>query len=153
MEKIQIEPIAYVHSSRTEAVDDNWDKESAYIELTDQFGAEAIAGLEEFSHAAVIYHFHQVDPDRIESGARHPRGNKNWPKVGISAQRGKDRPNRLGLGIVRIERIENRKIFVRDLDAIDGTPVLDIKPWVREFSPRGEIKQPDWMTELMKDYW
>ncbi|HKK21043.1 MAG TPA: tRNA (N6-threonylcarbamoyladenosine(37)-N6)-methyltransferase TrmO [candidate division Zixibacteria bacterium] len=153
MDSIILQPIAFVHSTRTALEDDNWDAEDAYIELTDQFGVEALLGLEEFSHAEIVFSFHRADPERIETGSRHPRGNIDWPKVGIFAQRGKNRPNHLGLAVVKIERVEGRRIYVRGLDAIDGTPVLDIKPWVREFGPRGEIVQPQWMSELMARYW
>ena len=53
----------------------------------------------------------------------------------------------------RIDRIEGRRLHVTGLDAIDGTPVLDLKPWVRQFGPRGEVRQPTWMDELMHAYW
>lgn len=85
--------------------------------------------------------------------ARHPRNNLNWPPVGIFAQRAKNRPNRLGLSVVRILKREGNVLFVEGLDAIDGTPVLDLKPVLREFLPSEEIRQPDWATELMQDYW
>jgi tRNA (Thr-GGU) A37 N-methylase len=55
--------------------------------------------------------------------------------------------------VCRIKRIEDRCLWLEGLDAIDGTPVIDVKPWVAEFGPRGEVFQPPWMTELMKDYW
>ena len=100
----------------------------------------------------MIYHFHKADPQSIVTTAEHPRENKAWPKVGIFAQRKKNRPNMLGISVCEIVRVEGLTIYVRALDAIDGTPVIDIKPVVREFTPRGMIKQPDWMTELMKDY-
>jgi tRNA (adenine37-N6)-methyltransferase len=89
----------------------------------------------------------------VVTGARHPRGNTNWPVVGIFAQRGKNRPNRLGATMVRVLAVEGRTIRVAGLDAIDGTPVVDIKPVIGEFLPRGEIRQPRWATELMKTYW
>jgi tRNA (adenine37-N6)-methyltransferase len=73
--------------------------------------------------------------------------------VGIFAQRGRLRPNRLGLSVVRIVRLERRSLFVEDLDAVDGTPVLDIKPVMQEFLPRGPLHQPEWSHEVMKDYW
>jgi tRNA (Thr-GGU) A37 N-methylase len=93
-------------------------------------------------------------PDaKIETGARRPRGNPDWPLVGIFAQRGKNRPNRIGVTVCRIVSVSGREIEVEGLDAIDGTPVLDIKPVMREFLPRGDIRQPDWSRELMKDYW
>ena len=87
------------------------------------------------------------------SAARHPRDNPLWPKVGIFAQRGKNRPNRLGSCIARLVRREPRAILVAELDAIDGTPVLDIKPLMVEFLPREPVHQPPWSHELMRDYW
>ena len=84
---------------------------------------------------------------------RHPRNKKEWPKVGIFAQRGKNRPNTIGSTICRILKVEGLKVFVEGLDAIDGSPVFDIKPWVLEFAPRGQIFQPAWISELMLGYW
>ena len=86
-------------------------------------------------------------------GARHPRGNAAWPRVGILAQRGKDRPNRIGSTVVRILGREGRVLRVAGLDAVDGSPVLDVKPVFREFLPRGELRQPPWVRELTRDYW
>jgi tRNA (Thr-GGU) A37 N-methylase len=94
-----------------------------------------------------------VDTSNVVTGARHPRGNKDWPEVGIFAQRGKDRPNRIGSTICRVARVEGTRLFVIELDAIDGTPVLDIKPVMAEFLPRGEVWQPEWSHELMREYW
>ena len=96
---------------------------------------------------------HQVELSKIETEARHPRNNTDWPKIGIFAQRGKNRPNQIGTTICQIKKVEGTTLHLIGLDAIDGTPVLDIKPWVKEFGPRGEIKQPSWITELMKEYW
>jgi len=73
--------------------------------------------------------------------------------VGIFAQRGKDRPNRLGTTIAEIKGREGRVLTVAGLDAVDGTPVLDIKPLMVEFLPRGSVRQPPWSRELMRDYW
>ena len=85
--------------------------------------------------------------------SRHPRENMDWPKVGLFAQRNKDRPNHIGSTIVRIIKREGRSLFVQGLDAVDGTPVLDIKPVMVEFLPREAVIQPEWSHELMKDYW
>jgi tRNA (Thr-GGU) A37 N-methylase len=76
-----------------------------------------------------------------------------WPRVGIFAQRPKDRPNRIGVSVCRLLGVDGLELRVAGLDAVDGTPVLDVKPVMREFLPRGEIHQPAWATELMKDYW
>jgi tRNA (Thr-GGU) A37 N-methylase len=101
----------------------------------------------------IFFAFHLVLDEKIETGARHPRNNKDWPKVGIFAQRGKNRPNRLGATICKVLKREGRQLFVQGLDTIDGTPVLDIKPVMREFLPREEVTQPAWASELMKNYW
>lgn len=95
----------------------------------------------------------QVDPTKIEKTSRHPRNNTNWPKVGIFAQRGKNRLNQVGATICRILKVDGTKLHLEGLDAIDGTPVLDLKPWVVEFAPRGDVFQPKWITELMEGYW
>jgi tRNA (Thr-GGU) A37 N-methylase len=115
--------------------------------------AESLQGLSEFSHAEVLFLFHEVDPAKIVTGARHPRNNHHWPSVGIFAQRGKNRPNRIGSTICRILRVEGVRLFVAELDAIAATPVIDIKPVIAEFLPREAIKQSAWSTELMSQYW
>ena len=150
---IALEPIAYVRSPRTDLRDDDWGGVTARIELTDRLSPDALAGLDEFSHAEVIFHFHRVPKSEVERGARHPRGNTAWPRVGIFAQRGKARPNRLGTTIVEIKAREGRVLTVGGLDAIDGTPVLDIKPLMAEFLPRAPVRQPPWSHDLMRDYW
>jgi tRNA (Thr-GGU) A37 N-methylase len=153
-DEIAARPVGHVRGGRTEASDDAWDKVEARIELDPvQFGPEATAGLGEFSHVEVLYHFHKVAPATVETGARHPRGNQAWPKVGIFAQRGKDRPNRIGATICTLVSVDGLTLHVRGLDAIDGTPVLDIKPVMRGFLPRGEVREPVWAGELMKGYW
>jgi tRNA (Thr-GGU) A37 N-methylase len=115
--------------------------------------AEALLNIEDFSHAEIIFHFHNVEEEKIQKGARHPRNNPDWPRVGILAQRGKNRPNRLGLTTVKILSHSGKTLIVEGLDAIDGTPILDIKPVMREFLPSGEIRQPVWVAEMMKEYW
>ena len=106
--RIEVEPIGYVQAVRPHAADDFWGGEQARIELTPQFAPDALAGLGEFSHIEVLFYFHQVDPAKIVAGARHPRNNTRWPAVGIFAQRGKNRPNRLGSTICPLVRVEDR---------------------------------------------
>lgn len=150
---IQLMPIGIVKNSRVEIEDDNWGEVESIIELDSSMPEEALFEIESFSHAEVIYYFHLVPDSKIETGSRHPRNNVDWPKVGILSQRGKNRPNRLGATVVKILRLEGRQLHVQGLDAIDGTPVLDIKPVMREFLPREEVHQPEWASELMKNYW
>ncbi len=149
-----MKPIGKVVSSRAEVRDDLWDAEAVHIELDPvQFGPQALWGLDTFSHVEVLFLMDRVPDDKIETGARHPRNETAWPQTGIFAQRGKNRPNRIGLTICRVLRVDGTAVHLQGLDAVDGTPVLDLKPWVREFGPRGEVHQPAWMTELMKKYW
>lgn len=150
---MEIRPIGYVTSSRTAAPDDLWGGERARITLTSEFSAEALQGLGAFSHVEVLFLFHQVDPARVVRGARHPRNNAAWPVVGIFAQRGKNRPNRLGSTICRVENTAGTTLTVAELDAIDGTPILDLKPVMAEFLPRGPVRQPAWSRALMREYW
>jgi tRNA-Thr(GGU) m(6)t(6)A37 methyltransferase TsaA len=146
--------VGAVVGGRGEVRDDDWDAERAVIRLdAERFGPEAVAGLDAFSHLEVVYLFDRVDPEKVETGARHPRGNADWPRVGIFAQRAKDRPNRLGLSRCVLERVDGLDLHVVGLDAVDGTPVLDVKPYMSEFGPRGPVHQPAWSRELMAGYW
>ncbi|RQO54705.1 tRNA (N6-threonylcarbamoyladenosine(37)-N6)-methyltransferase TrmO [Paucibacter sp. KBW04] len=149
----QVEAIGFVEAPRPKAEDDFWGGEQACIALVDGFGAEALQGLAEFSHVEVLFLFHEVPPEKIERGARHPRNNPAWPSVGIFAQRGKNRPNRIGSTICPIVRVERTRLYLAELDAINGTPVLDLKPVMAEFLPRQALRQPAWSRELMQAYW
>lgn len=148
-----LEPVAFVRTARQTPEDDAWGDEVATLVLGERFGYDALAGLEAFSHLEVVFLFHQVDATTVTTGARHPRGNPDWPSVGIFAQRAKDRPNRIGVSRCALLEVRGREIDVEGLDAIDGTPVLDIKPWFDEMGPRGLVVQSGWSHELMADYW
>jgi tRNA (Thr-GGU) A37 N-methylase len=151
---IVLNTIGHVIGGRSEPIDDAWDAVIARIELDPaQFSPDAAVSLDSFSHVEVIFHFDKVPADRVNTGARRPRGNREWPLVGIFAQRGKDRPNRIGVTMCRLLSVDGLTLIVRGLDAIDGTPVLDIKPVMKGFLPRGEIREPEWARDLMREYW
>lgn len=151
---LALTPIGHVVGGRTAVEDDNWGPETCVIRLDgDRFGPEALAGLDGFTHAEVVFFFDRVPESKIETGARHPRGRADWPLVGIFAQRGKNRPNRLGVSRCGIVKVDGLDLHVTGLDAVDGTPVLDLKPWMAEFGPRGETAQPEWATDLMRGYY
>jgi tRNA (Thr-GGU) A37 N-methylase len=154
MHQLVVQPVGTIIGGRAEAVDDAWDTEQALIRLDgSRFGPETVAGLDAFSHLEVVFRFHLVDPSTINTSARHPRSNPDWPKVGIFAQRGKNRPNLLGVSRCRLLGVDGLDLRVRGLDAVDGTPVLDVKPYMAEFGPQGETAQPEWATELMRSYY
>lgn len=150
---IVVQPIGFVRNERAAIEDDDWGDVISEITLVDSLSAEALAGLDGFSHVEILFSFDQVADTSVETGARHPRNNPDWPLVGIFAQRGKNRPNRIGLTTAEVVGVSGNTLAVRGLDAIDGTPVLDIKPVLREFLPRTEVRQPQWATELMRGYW
>lgn len=150
--KAEMFAIGAVRSPRKDLSDDFWGAVEAEIVLDEAFDETALYGLNDFSHVEVLFLMHQVDAAKVEKGARHPRKRVDWPLVGIFAQRGKARPNRIGLTRATIVRVEGRVLTVRGLDAIDGSPVLDVKPWMDEFAPIGATRQPEWATELMRDY-
>jgi tRNA-Thr(GGU) m(6)t(6)A37 methyltransferase TsaA len=148
-----VRAIGTVTSGRTEAIDDDWGGVTASIDLLPPFDERSVAGLDGFSHVEVVFLFDRVDPGAVCLHSRHPRGNRDWPEVGIFAQRAKDRPNRIGLCTCELVAVAGASIVVRGLDAIDGTPVLDIKPYMEEFAPRSDVRQPAWSHQLMRDYW
>jgi tRNA (Thr-GGU) A37 N-methylase len=150
----EVIPIGRVVSPIHEAVDDVWGGVTSRIELDPaRVTPDALLGLDRFSHVEIVCLFDRVGDDEITTGARHPRGRKDWPLTGIFVQRGKNRPNRIRVTVCRVVSVDGLSVAVEGLDAIDGTPVLDIKPYMREFAPRGEIRQPSWASELMSGYW
>ncbi len=153
-DEIVLRPIGVVTQGRAVVEDDNWGSVTAVIELDpERFPPDVTQGLSDFSHLEVIFFMHRVPPDAVDLHARHPRNNPDWPVVGIFAQRPKARPNRLGLSRCRIVEVEGLRITVQALDAVVGTPIVDIKPYMREFAPIGEVRQPAWASELMRDYY
>jgi len=150
--EINLVPIATVKNNRHAPTDDFWEDVISEIELADHIPAEVFDGISDFSHLEIIYYFDKAEPGDIVFSGR-PRGNPMYSKVGIFGQRKKDRPNSIGLCTVELIEQSGRILKVRYLDAIDGTPVLDIKPVFKEFQPKGEIRQPSWVSALMKNYW
>jgi len=152
--QITLSPVGIVHNPIREPVDDVFGGVSSRIELDgSRFTPDCLIGLSEFSHVEILFALDRVADSSVQSGACHPRGRTDWPKVGIFAQRGKKRPNRIGATVCRLLCVKDLSIEVEGLDAIDGTPVLDIKPYMSEFGPRGPVRQPAWASELMSGYW
>ena len=151
---ILIKPIAYVSNRIKKRKNDNWKNIVSIIKLNKEIPISSITGLDKFSHLEVIFYFNNIRNTEISFVKRHPRNNSIFPKVGIFSQRASKRPNLIGTTIVNLLQIECRNITVKGLDAINGTPVIDLKPVMEEFLPsRREIHQPLWTKELRKKYW
>ncbi len=151
---ISIEPIGTVHSPICEPLDEVFGGLIARIELdTARFTPESLQGLAEFSHVEVVFYFHQVEDAELITKARRPRNRADWPEVGIFAQRARMRPSRVGSTVCRLVSVSGTAVTVEDLDAIDGTPVIDIKPFMTVMGARGEVREPAWARELATTYW
>ena len=152
-DSFDVVPVAHVVGGRTEPTDDYWGGTQAIVRVDDsRFGRESTKGLEEFSHLEIVFRFHLTDPTDLNLGARRPRDNPDWPEVGIFGHRNMRRINWIGVSRCRLLRVDGLDLHVEDLDAVDGTPVLDIKPWFVEFGPRGDVRQAAWSTVMLTNY-
>jgi tRNA (Thr-GGU) A37 N-methylase len=154
METFTLQPVGHVRGGRSAAEDDDWGASRCRIELDPAVVTdEATLGLDEFTHVEVVFLFDGVDPDAVCTGARHPRGNPDWPRVGILAQRAKDRPNRIGTTVCPLVGAAGLTIEVGREDASAWTPVRDGQPDLTGVAARGVEHEPAWATELMAGYW
>lgn len=152
-EKFTVESIARVVAGRTEPTDDHWGGSRSIIRIDgERFTPEATKGLDDFSHLEVTFRFHLTDQTDLNLGARRPRDNPDWPEVGIFGHRNMRRVNWLGVSRCRLIKLDGLDLHVEELDAVDGTPILDIKPWFSEFGPRGEVRQAEWTTQMLGPY-
>ncbi len=103
-----------------------------------------LEGLGDFSHAYILTYLHQTGYQPERHLQRRPRGLASLPMVGIFARRAKERPNQIGLTVVKVVRVAADELEVQGLDAIDGTPVLDIKPYFPYFDSRSNAEVPAW---------
>jgi len=150
-EPIAPTPIGVVHGGRSQIHEDHRGAIMARLLLDPRVLDQAATdGLSEFSHIEVVFHFHQET--RVRRGATHPRGNRAWPQAGVLAGHSPVRPNHLGVSVCALLQVAGLELTVRGLDAIDGTPILDIKPYAAEFQPAGPVREPAWMRELMAHY-
>ena len=152
MPSFEITPIGTVRNDRTDIQhSDNWGAVRSTIVVDERFGEACLQGLEEFSHVEVLFVF-----DRFPDGGdfREPRpyrGRADLPPMGVFAGRGPRRPNRIGVTCCRIESVDGRELTVVGLDAVAGTPVIDLKPVLTEFVP-ADVRQPEWVSSMMSEY-
>lgn len=150
-QSIQLVPIGFVSSPVKEGRDTGWGSVVARVTLQPEY-AGATQGLESFSHALIVTYLHQARFDPVKHLKRHPQDRNDMPELGIFAQRAKNRPNPIGITAVKIQNVENDYLEVKGLDAIEGTPVLDIKPYCPCFDRVASPEVPSWINDLMKDY-
>jgi tRNA-Thr(GGU) m(6)t(6)A37 methyltransferase TsaA len=146
--QILMKPIGIVHSpfkeSKGTPIQGVFDKDTvAWIELEDKY-VRGLKDLDTFSHAILLYHFHKSDREEIVS-----KPYLENEEHGIFAIRSPHRPNHIGLSVVRIKRIEGNRVYFSEVDVLDGTPVLDIKPYVKEFDSRPDARS-GWIEKHME---
>jgi tRNA (adenine37-N6)-methyltransferase len=144
LQEIVLKPIGTVRSEITQRGRRDADDIVAEIVIDPEFTG-GLDNLDEFSHAVVIYYFHKTKkpaPMKV-----HPRYRSEPTPVGVFASRSPDRPNPLGKTNVRLLERRGNVLKVRGLDAIDGTPVLDIKPYIPGVDTVADARVPKWMTE------
>ena len=149
--EFRIRPVGIVESPVHELVDENWGAVVSRIRLRPEYFG-SLTGLQDFSHVLVITYLHRAKYIPSKHLQHRPRGLQSMPKVGIFSQRVKDRPNPIGVTAVAVVGLGDDHIDVRGLDAVDATPVIDIKPYLPHFDRIETPRFPEWAAELMKDY-
>jgi len=149
--KPDFHPIGVVRTSVTEAVDEGWGTVVSEVHLDSAY-EKGLQGLERFSHAVIVTWLHLADFDPQKHLLRRPQGRADMPEVGIFAQRARHRPNPIGITAVEVLGVDGSVLRVRGLDAIDGTPVLDVRPYFSAYDRIASPKVPDWVGRLMEGY-
>jgi len=117
------------------------------LEILPQY-QEALFGLQGFSHLLVFYWFDRNDsPEKRATLRVHPRRNESNPLTGVFATRSPQRPNLIGFSVCRIKSIDGRLITIDDIDAFDGTPIIDLKPYIPGSDSIPEAQVPDWVKK------
>lgn len=150
MNEIVMTPIGKVVNEIINRKDTSWGDDTSSIILDKQF-VSGLKGLEDFSHAIILFYLDKAQYIKEKHLQRRPQNRDDMPLVGIFSQRGKDRPNRIGMTSVEIVSVSDDTLIVKGLDAVDGTPVLDIKPYYPAYD-RKEATVPEWVDRLMEHY-
>ena len=147
-EKIVLWPIGFVCTKAVgnEVKDRN---NIAEIVLREEL-MDAVEGIKGFSHLFIIFWMHKISNEERKTLKVHPRGRNELPLLGVFATRTPHRPNPIGLTLVELVKVEENVLTVRGLDAFNGTPVLDIKPF-DFWDAVQHAKVPEWWTTLEKE--
>jgi tRNA (Thr-GGU) A37 N-methylase len=153
VERIELPVVADVVGGHVGRLDDFKGGVESIIRLRPEYPLETLQGIEEFSHLEVTWYFSERSDDDIALHARSPRDNPDWPATGTFIHHNHRRPAGIATSFPRLMRVDGRDLHVIDLDADDGTPVLDFVACFREMLPRGPLTQPSWPGEMLRDYW
>ena len=152
MPEFALRPIGTVRNDRTDVQhSDQWGAVRSTITIEERFGDACLQGLADFSHVEVLFLFDRFPEHDDFREPRPGRGRVALPPVGIFAGRGPRRPNRIGVTHCAVVSVSGRELTVVGLDAVSGTPVIDLKPTMTQFLPT-EVRQPEWVDRLMSEY-
>ena len=149
--RIVLKPIGFVRTSASEE-EIKAKRKNIVSEIHVKMDlVDALNGVEEYSHIFVIFWMHKVPKVETKRLKVHPRGRVDMPLVGVFATRSRNHPNPIGLAVVEVMVREGSIVKVRGLDAIDGTPVLDIKPY-DHIDVATDIRVPEWWLKLYREH-
>jgi tRNA-Thr(GGU) m(6)t(6)A37 methyltransferase TsaA len=144
--KINLTPIGFVKNAVTEPKGEDWQTIISEIIVNEDM-KEALSGIDQFSHIIVIYWMHKTPASERSIMKVHPKRNPNLPLVGVFATRSPARPNPIGIATIKLLECRGNILKVIGLDAIDGTPVLDIKPHIPGSDSPAPARIPGWLTK------
>ena len=146
--KVEVKPIGVV---KTKAVGKEVRDRSNISEIILRNDlVETLRGIEDFSHLLVIFWMHEISSKERKIMKVHPRGRQDMPLLGVYATRTPYRPNPIGLTLVELVKVERNVVSVRGLDAFDGTPILDIKPF-DQWDASQKIRVPSWWKKMDRE--
>ncbi len=144
--EINLTPIGFVKNAITQPKREDWQSVTSEIIVNENL-KEALSGIDEFSHIIVIYWLHQTASKERSIMKVHPRKDRNLPLTGVFATRSPARHNPIGIATVKLLERRDNVLKVIGLDAIDGTPVLDIKPHIPGSDSPAAARTPGWLTK------
>jgi tRNA-Thr(GGU) m(6)t(6)A37 methyltransferase TsaA len=142
-----IRPIGVVRNSVREPRPDGWEHVRSDLIFLDELDG-ALDGIEDYSHVIVVFAYHAVPEEARTTGRLHPRGDAALPEQGVLATRSQLRPGGIGVSVAQLQRRRHNVLRVLGLDAIDGTPVLDIKPYFPGYDAAPDARVPEWARRL-----
>ena len=140
---IPITPIGVVRNGEDDPARQDWSRVRSRIELQPDL-APALDGIEGFSHVIVVGWLDRIPGELRERRRAHPAGDERLPLLGALALRGGSRPNPLSVTVCRLRSVRDASVEVEGLDLVDGTPVLDLKPYIAAYDSEPGATLPDW---------
>lgn len=141
---VTVQPVGVVHNRVRQPRPWGWERVRSKIVIRPELTA-ALDGIEGYSHITVVFWMHRVSVDARSLIHIHPRGDHRYPLQGVLATRSQNRPNPIGVAVVPLLKRQGNVLWVRGLDAINGTPVLDIKPYIPYYDSVAQARVPDWV--------